>query len=231
MSLKRKPPEGNVRRVVSTGLNIRGVITNKAGRLVQFESSAQRALLLLLERDQGVRDFASQPETFEYVDDCGESHAYVPDFIVWRYDGGIEIHEVTSSERLLRRSNLQCKEAVERICQKRGWHYIMHSEKTLPQQTEVANLFALFRYRLNMYANEVVTDAVQERLGHMMPTLLRELMADITSRVELQEKIVYTTLCHLLWCDEISTDFQTLFIVDGTFTPTALVWSTLSKEE
>jgi hypothetical protein len=35
MKFKRKPPQGNVRRVVSSGQSIRGVITNKAGRIVQ----------------------------------------------------------------------------------------------------------------------------------------------------------------------------------------------------
>lgn len=230
MSLKRRPPEGNVRRVVSTGLNIRGVITNKAGRIVQFESSAERVLLLLLERDPDVRDFGSQPETFEYVDGYGKSHTYTPDFIVWRYSGGIEIHQVIRSERHSRRSICQREEVAEEICQKRGWHYIVHSEKTLPQQTEVANLLALFRYRLEVYASEAVIRAVHERLGHMMPTPLRELMAHIASALGLQERIVYSALCHLLWHGEISTDFQTLFIVDGTFTPKAPVWSSLKKE-
>jgi hypothetical protein len=51
MSLKRKPPTDNVRRVVSFGGNIPGVTTNKTDQTVQFESFTERGLLLLLERD------------------------------------------------------------------------------------------------------------------------------------------------------------------------------------
>ena len=41
MSMKRKPPTGNVRRVISLGNNFRGVTTNKQGHLVQFESEQE----------------------------------------------------------------------------------------------------------------------------------------------------------------------------------------------
>src|SRR6266704_3560521 len=52
MSLNRKPPEGDVRRVRSMGQNLPGVTTNKNGRTVQFESFAERILLVLFERDK-----------------------------------------------------------------------------------------------------------------------------------------------------------------------------------
>lgn len=63
MSMKRKPPAGNVRRVISLGNNFRGVTTNKRGHLVQFEAEQERKLILLLERDALVVDYVSQPET------------------------------------------------------------------------------------------------------------------------------------------------------------------------
>ncbi len=44
MSLKRRPPVGNVRRVAAIGQNMRGIMTNKTGRIVQFESSLERSL-------------------------------------------------------------------------------------------------------------------------------------------------------------------------------------------
>ena len=60
MSMKRKPPTGNVRRAISLGNNFRGVTTNKQGHLVQFESEQERKLILLLERDPLVVDYVSQ---------------------------------------------------------------------------------------------------------------------------------------------------------------------------
>ena len=68
MGLKRRPPEGDVRRVVSMGQNLRGVITNKENYTVQFESFAERTLLLLFERDRTILNYRSQPETFEFTD-------------------------------------------------------------------------------------------------------------------------------------------------------------------
>src|SRR5258708_13088673 len=99
MALKRKPPEGDVRRVTSMGLNLPGVTTNKNGHTVQFESFAERILLLLFERDKTVLDYRSQPETFEFTDKDKKLRRYTPDFKVWRADGSIEIHEVTRAQR------------------------------------------------------------------------------------------------------------------------------------
>ena len=147
MKFNRKPPAGNVRRVRSTGRNIIGGITNKAGREVQFESWQERALLLRLDRDPAVRDYGSQPETFEYIDNEGKTRHYTPDFIVWRYNGQIEIHEVTLAKR--RRSpEMRRRETIgSKICQGRGWRYVVHTEEDLPQGAELANLLALIRYR------------------------------------------------------------------------------------
>lgn len=49
--------------------NIRGVITNKTGRTVQYESFNEFKLTLILEKDPTVLDYISQPETFEFFDD------------------------------------------------------------------------------------------------------------------------------------------------------------------
>ena len=91
---RRKPPPGNVRRVTYISRNIRGVTTNKRGRLVQFESEQERKLILLLERDRTVVDYASQPEILSFRDEKGHPRQYTPDFQVWRMNGAIELHEV-----------------------------------------------------------------------------------------------------------------------------------------
>jgi len=153
MSFRRKPPAGNVRRVRSNGQNLRGVITNKSGRLVQFESWLERALILRLDRDPSVWDYQSQPERFHFTDEQGRSRSYTPDFKVWRR-GQIEIHEVTLSRRRMRPDLQRRETAARRICSDRGWSYILHTEQTLPQPGELANLLALAGYRPTIYANE-----------------------------------------------------------------------------
>lgn len=147
MGFKRKPPPGNVRRVRSNGQNLCGVMTNKANRTVQFESFTERSLLLRLDRTREVQDYASQPEQIRYTDNTGKSHTYTPDFKVWYTDGRISLHEVTLRCRL---SNLRLQQrhvAADQVCQARGWQFLLHTEDTLPQGSELANLLALWPYR------------------------------------------------------------------------------------
>ena len=56
MAFKRKPPSGNVRRVISLGNNFRGVTTNKCGHLVQFESVQECKLVLLIGHIGGLEE-------------------------------------------------------------------------------------------------------------------------------------------------------------------------------
>jgi len=233
MSFKRKPPEGNVRRVSSNGQNIRGVITNKVGRTVQFESWAERTLLLRLDRDPEVTDYGSQPERFLYIDHEGKPHTYTPDFKVWRRNGEIEIHEVTLSVRQTRPEIRQREEAARQICQRRGWRYVVHTEKSLPQPTELANLLALFRYRPSAYAQPNITQVVFERLAQCdeeRPTSLPALVVSLATDLDLLKPVVVAGLCHLLCHGKLSADLNTLLFVSGELASNAMVWIESGKE-
>ena len=81
----------------------------------------------------------------------------MPDFIVWRTTGEVEIHEVTLTERQEKVNIQEREKAAREICQQRGWSYVVHTEETLPQSTEEANLLALYRYRPTSYANPAVS--------------------------------------------------------------------------
>ncbi len=224
MSLKRKPPAGNVRRVRSTGQNIRGVITNKIGRLVQFESWLERALTLRLDRDPEVLDYGSQPETFEFIDEQGQARTYTPDFIVWRRSGAVEIHEVTMSRRRLRPDMHRREEAARQICQGRGWRYIVHTEQSLPQGSELANLLALAGYRPTSYANEVVTRTAFEQLEQSQMMALDRLVQQIGPELNLSQGQVTAALCHLLWSGDLLADFEQLLFDEGAIIPGVCVW-------
>lgn len=209
MKFNRKPPSGNVRRVRSTGRNIIGGITNKAGREVQFESWQERALLLQLDRDPGVRDYGSQPETFEYVDE-GKTRHYTPDFIVWRYNGQIEVHEITVTKRRMS-PEMRRREAIgSKICQGRGWHYLVHTEEDLPQGAELANLLALIRYRPTAHAHPMVTEVVDQQLGQGQPVVLGLLIKQVAQELSLPEPRVVAAMGHLLWHGRLKTDLNQL---------------------
>ena len=229
MALKRKPPAGNVRRVAPIGKNLRYAITSKADETVQCESFQERKLTLLLDRDPTVQVYRSQPERFAFTDTQGTSHTYVPDFIVWKTTGEVEIHEVTLTSRREKWSIAEREKAAREICRKRGWSYVVHTEATLPQATEEANLLALYRYRPTSYANPAVTAAVRARLGQEERKGLRVLIEDIAQALSLPRPVVISAVCHLLWHQIIEADLRnTLLFVNAALSPHIRVW--LRKE-
>jgi hypothetical protein len=220
MGLKRKPPAGNVRRVASIGKNIRGVTTNKRGRLVQFESEQERKLILLLERDATVFDYFSQPETLTYCDEEGRERRYTPDFQIWRDNGRVEIHEVTIEQR--QQTQSQRAVAAEIICQQRGWTYHIHTEKTLPTGYEYANLDFLAPFRAQTYFHQESADWWLVYLDGQVNSVVQTAIAQRPAT--LSPGILLNTLYHLLWHSQVQMNWQLPFMRRGALHPAAAVW-------
>jgi hypothetical protein len=224
MSFKRKPPAGNRRWVRSNGDNIRGVITNKAGQLVQFESWLERALILRLDRDPEVLDYQSQPEMFKFVDEHGKQRSYTPDYKVWRRNGEIEIHEVTLTKRRMRGDVRRREQAAREICQERGWQYVVHTEQTLPQGSELANLLALAGYRPTIYANQSVAQIAFKQLASNRPVAFEVLVKQVEQALKAPDGQVTAALGHMLWHGELMTDLNQLLFDQGTIVPGGCIW-------
>jgi hypothetical protein len=223
MPFKRKPPSDNVRRVISLGNNWRGVTTNKQGRLIQFESEQERKLILLLERDHTVIDYVSQPETLSFRDADGRQRIYTPDFQVWRTDGQIELHEVTVETRRRNRPSLQEREtAAQNICQQRGWHYVLHTDHTLPTGYYYANLDFLSPFRAQTYADAHLTSWWLTHLIGSEPIQPQFLLSRTQSG--LAHGLLLNTLYHLLWHDRVQMDWQHPLIWRGALHAAAWVW-------
>jgi len=201
-----------------------GVITNKAGHTVQFESFLERVLLLQFERDKSVIDYRSQPVTFTFTDEKQRERKYTPDFLVERQGGAVEIHEVTLVERQGQARIREREREARIICNKKGWEYRVHTEQTLPQHTEITNLLALYPYRLKKYRHEGLAQALREYLTPNGSGTLAECMGGVVQALSLPESTVFEALCHLLWEDDIATDLHTLLIVDCRFNPRAKAW-------
>jgi hypothetical protein len=230
VGLKRKPPPGNVRRVHSNGLSIRGTLTNKAGRIVQFESHREYTLTLRFERNHRIVDYGSQPLTFTFPDEHGKGHTYTPDFIAWLDDGSIEIHEVTDTKRRTRPDIRQREEAAEAICRERHWKYVVHTQETLPEDSELANLLFLFRYRPQVYSNERVAETLLKLLVSNQPVQLRGLVAHLVSELSMPSPEVVAAIGHLLWHGVLSTNLHQLLFIHSFFAPKAVVWLSTQEE-
>jgi hypothetical protein len=223
--LKRKPPDKNVRRVAPIGTNSRSTIRNKNGRTIQCESfSGERKLTLRFDRDSTVKDYQSQPLRIPYTDVEGKAHTYVPDFKVWKVDGSIELHEVTRSERRLMPNALRREKGAREYCQKEGWQYVVHTEESLPNDTETANLLELYMFRPTVYSRSDIAAAVQEKLSNGMRLSLPILIKEISQDLLLPVGVVSPGLYHLMWHGKIQTDLRLLIFIDGASLPRTIVW-------
>lgn len=221
--MKRRPPGTDTRRAHAFGNNIRGVTTNKCGRLVQFESEQERKLILLLERDITVIDFASQPERLDFLDAQGRARRYTPDFKVWRDDKRIEFHEVTVEARRNARECLQLREAAaHEICRVRGWHFVVHTDLTLPAGQLYANLDFLSAFRSSAHITDDTTCWWYDHLSACLPASPVELLAR-HARDHVRGNLL-NTLYHLLWHDHIHMNWQQALIWRGEFHPAARIW-------
>jgi hypothetical protein len=223
MGLKRKPPAGNSRRVRSTGQNICGVISNKEGRTVQFESFAERSFLLRLDRNRDIQDYLSQPEPLQYVDPTGKSHHYTPDFKVWHIDGRTSLHEVTLTKRL-DLPQIQLRHTAARlVCAERDWEFQIHTEEDLPQGSELANLLALWMYRSARYDHPEINATIQQTL-EQAECRLYALVMHIQHLHGFELAHVASCLYHQLWHGQIEMNWQTLLFQDAVPNPETPLW-------
>jgi len=222
MSFKRKPPKDNERNVRTNGKNIRGVITSKTGRTIQYESFNEFKLILLLERDPNVIDYCSQPEKFDFIDWTGKHHTYIPDFKVWKKDGSIEIHEVTLEKRRVRENMIIREKAGRDICKKRGWKFVLHTEKTLPSGAKLANFSSLYGFKATAYYVEVIAVAVKKYLTNS-PLNIPTLITQVSFYTEAPETIVSGCVFHMLWQGSLGIISDTLLFIDGYPNPKSII--------
>ncbi len=250
MVLKRRPPAGNSRRVRSTGRNIIGTMTNKAGRIVQFESHAEHMELLRLDRKRCVRDFATQPEPVEWIDERGRVRRYTPDIIVWYVDGSVEVIEVTRSERrnlavalhlAASHGRALSSDQVDKICAgveralrredearrfyaNKGWIYTVLTEHELPSETEAANLLTLCRYRPSCYADTRATVVVMRHIANGDRPSLHDIVARVSEEMSLAPGVVCGAIYHLIWHGRLHIDMQRLLLRDAEPAPGVVIW-------
>ena len=223
MSMKRKPPTGNVRRVISLGNNFRGVTTNKRGHLVQFELEQERKLILLLERDPLVADYVSQPETLIFVDVKGRQRKYTPDFQVWYVNGQVALHEVTVQSRRESCNSLQEREvAAQLICRERGWQYIVHTDRTLPTGYEYSNLDFLSAFRAEAHVDIEFAAWWLEKLRGLGQVHPRSMLSQRGQ--DLREDVLLNGLYNLLWHGKVEMSWHQPFFWQGDFHPQARIW-------
>jgi hypothetical protein len=223
MKRKRSPLPGNVRPLRMSPANNQRVLTNKAGRQVGCENMMQRKLALLMERERSVLDYASFPEKFYHVDLHGVQIVHVPFLKVWNENGRIEIHDVIEHDKRISTEFCDLERTISEICLARGWAYIVHTPKTLPSETELANLDELRCNAALCYADEPIMSAIS-RLVSGGPTTIAEIRTSVSRQMKVSPGDVFSTLAHMIWHGYVDADLSQLIIVNGYISGGNLVW-------
>ncbi len=101
---------------------------------------------------------------------------------------------------------------------------MVHTEDSLPDDTEIANLLELYMFRPTVYYRSDVTVAVREKLGDGKRLSLPRLIQEISQELGLPVGVVSPGLYHLLWYGKIETDLRSLLFIDGAPLSRTLVW-------
>lgn len=227
MSLRRRPPKGNVRMVKASGNNLRWFCVNKSGETFQCESLEEYKHALRLLFDITVIDFVSQPMEIEFQDENGKWRKYTPDFLVSRIGGQKELHEVTRSDRRLSRLDSIRREHAARVrCKELGLEFVSFSEHQLPQATEFANLDALKGCAPLSYKDKEVFDLVLEKLPEQGTEICAaDLCREIAEALDKPEGVVQRTMCYMIWHQYIASDLVNILLLDkARFTRKAKLW-------
>ncbi len=224
MMNNRRPPAGSARRFAVKGRNLRAALTNKAGRTVQYESRAEHALILLLDRDPSVGDYGTYAGHAPPGAVRATAAAYAPQCQVWRVDGRVELHRVRPGDGAVGPVPGGPEAADRDLCRARGWAFVAHAATTLTAEPAFANLLALYGYRPAAYAHDDVADAARAVLADGGARAIAPLVTDLAARLDLAPGTVAAALGHLLWHGTLALDLDAhLLIAGGAFRPDALV--------
>ncbi len=223
MMNNRRPPTGSARRFAVKGTNLRGAITNKTGRTVQYESRAEHALILRLDRDPAVGDYGTYAGDAPPGSVRAAAAAYAPQCQVWRVDGRVELHRIRPATAPAGPVPGGPEAADRHLCRERGWGFVAHVAADLVAEPAFANLLALYAFRPWAYAHDDVADAALRALADGRDRPVVALAADLARRLDLAPGTVAAALGHLLWHGALASDLAArLLIADGAFRADAL---------
>lgn len=219
--MKRRPPAGSVRRPQIKGVNTRGVFTSTTGRLVQFESQAEWALILHLDRDPTIRDYGTWLETFSVAppDTPNQPQSYTPQCMVWRHAEPPEIHRVVHHDQWTPGGRALGDPLGPQLCLARGWTYVAHRAEHLTAPTPFANLQALVRYRPHAYHHPDVANYAHMQIPLGETRAFASMVGHIMAALNLPRPTVVAGLCHLVWHGVLGIDMNRLLLLHGDVAP------------
>lgn len=177
----RKVVSRRTRRVVGYFCSV------KAAALVPWESQLEFDFLRLIEVDNSIRTYRSQPESLRYQMD-GERHRYYPDFRIEYWDGRTEVVEVKMAEKAAKPEMQELFGIVGELFWKRRIRYRVVTEDDIRQEPLLSNAKALLNLRMVKPSKEVVF-RVARAFSQSQPATLGELEEALGASPGLREQL------------------------------------------
>lgn len=200
----RKIPKNHL---VVTG----GYSSDKADRLVGFESLLEKEYMLFLDFDETILTYEEQPVRIPVT---GVPRGYTVDLLVHFADPArpSELVEVKPQYYLDRHSEKYAPKfaAADEYCKEKGWHFVIKTEADI-RIPKLQNLKFLRRYRniaITEQQRETIIALLKQSNGHASSELLLNALPDSERDAWLP------VIWHLLLTKNILTNFEIEMPVD-----------------
>jgi len=204
------------RKVGYTYSSVSGSYSFRKTKSIDFESTLERDLLVLLEYDSTVEDVIEQPVTIEYVNHNGRAASYTPDFLVHysvkngnKSDRCSKLIEVKPS-RFLEKDwgDLKKKFKVGVACAKdKGWVFKIYNESRIRTQ-RFRNIRKLEGFR-NLYMQKDGLEFYINQVMHVDGVSIGRLVSHLNS-IKGKDTNSLSLVWHLIYIKFLRCDLSKL---------------------
>jgi hypothetical protein len=205
-------------------------MVNKRGKTVPFESKAEHHLLLRLDRDPTVQDYATRPKQFTFLDSFGVQRTCVPDLLVWHTNDVIQLHAILTERNSEQSVQGLSVSTIRQVCDTHRMQYVPHNRDELDNDTERVNLLSLFSYRPRAYAHPQITEVLNTLISDGKRYMISDIVYETEKITQLSRAAIIATVCHQIWHGHFAIDLKELLFVRGEYTPDGLVWCNIAQQ-
>ena len=92
----------------------------------RYDSTWEKSYMELLERNKSVKKWTKNHGiVIEYITEAGNRRGYIPDFLIEKVDGRIELHEVKGGHLLKNPDTVRKHDRAKAWCKIRGMNFVI----------------------------------------------------------------------------------------------------------
>ena len=200
----------SVRKIPVQSRSVAGYFHSvKNNRIVEFESQLEKNFFYLLEFDDEVLEYESQPVKIEGTFN-GRKVTYIPDVLVYRKNHTEQLVEVKYTKELYtentkKREKLQNRtKTIEAYCQQRNMEFLFFTEKDI-DPTYFQNIKFLYQYSNEPRDHYKYKDRILEScINFTSPAKI----LDSLSEGDFEKMQLLPSIWHMVYTKEIETNLH-----------------------